>query len=412
MRKPLRLGLQFGCLVALSTGMTRAQESGISMPITISGGAMYTDRLQFENPSNSPATWGLRAVLYPQFKLGSHWFGYAALQLRGTPYFYYDAFDPEHEYYSNIMQAFIGYTARKGNTAVVIKAGMLSSAFGAFPLRYDDAENPLLDQPLSYITEIPLRTNQIPCGTTDLTHQFYGYVNNGCGGATGGGAGLTPVTLYSLPGAEVDISSGRLDGRFQLTSGSPANPRDISQTGQYLQWAAGGGYTIRQGFRVGVSGFRGPYLDQNVAPILPMGTTLRSFPASAIGIDGQWARGRVSATGEFQRFWFNSPNFSTAPSFTSGYGEVKTVITPHLFVAGRAGWLSPGRAADNSGVSVAEFASRLTAYELGAGYWLGRNELLKGSYEWMHIQGTPGTKTNVLGMQFVVRFNSLGWTFR
>jgi len=388
------------------------QESGISMPITVSGGALYSQRLQFANPSNSPATAGFRAVLYPTVKLGTHWFGYAAVQLRESPYFYYDAFFPEHEYYSTVMQAFIGYSMRKGNTAVVIKAGELASAFGAFPLRYDDTDNPLLDQPLSYITEIPLRTDQLPCGTNDLTHQNYGFVSNSCGGTPGGGAGLTPVTLYSLPGAQVDISSGRFDGRFQVTSGSPANPRDISQAGQYLQWAAGGGYTIRQGFRIGMSGFRGPYLNENLAAALPLGTTLRSFPASAIGVDGQWGHGRWSVNGEWQKFWFDSPNFSTAPGFTSGYGEVKTVITPHLFVAGRAGWLSPGSVRDLSGITSNEFAKRLTAYELGAGYWLGRNELLKGSYEWMHSEGGSGTRSNVVGVQFVVRFNSLGWTFR
>jgi hypothetical protein len=412
MKRRLRAASLTGLWLALATVPAMGQESGISMPITVSGGAMYTDRLQFANPSTSAATGGFRAVLYPTVKWGSHWFGYAAVQLRESPYFYYDAFFPEHEFYTTVMQAFIGYSLHKGNTSVVFKAGELTSAFGAFPLRYDDTDNPLLDQPLSYITEIPLRANQIPCGTADLTHQSYGYVNNGCGGAYGGGAGLTPVTLYSLPGAQVDISSGRFDGRFQVTSGSPANPRDISQLGQYAQWAAGGGYTIRQGFRVGMSGFRGPYLDPNVAPLLPVGSTLRSFPASGIGIDGQWAHGRFSVNGEWQRFWFDSPNFSTAPGFTSGYGEVKTVITPHLFVAGRAGWLSPGSAEDKTGASVGQFASRLTAYELGAGYWLGRNELLKGSYEWMHIQGVSGTKTNVLGMQFVVRFNSLGLTFR
>ena len=412
MSKHLQRAGWAGLCLGLGAVSAMGQESGVSMPITVSGGAMYTDRLQFANPSNSPATAGFRAVLYPTVKLGSHWFGYAAVQLRESPYFYYDAFFPNHQYDTTIMQAFIGYSIRKGNTAVVIKAGELSSAFGAFPLRYDDTDNPLLDQPLSYITEIPLRADQLPCGTADLTHQSYGYVGNACGGAAGAGAGLTPVTLYSIPGAQVDISTGPFDGRFQVTSGSPANPRDISQAGQYLQWAAGGGYTIRQGFRVGVSGFRGPYLDQNVAPLLPLGSTLRSFPASAISIDGQWARGRVSVNGEWQKFWFDSPNFATAPGFTSGYGEVKTVITPHLFVAGRAGWLKPGSVKDDSGITSSQFASTLQAYELAAGYWLGRNELLKGSYEWMHIEGVSGTKTNVLGMQFVVRFNSLGWTFR
>lgn len=387
-------------------------ESGISIPMTLSGGAFYSQRLQFEDPQGSPATAGFRAVLRLTIRMGSHWFAYGALQIRLAPYFYYDAFDPDHELYVDLLQAFIGYSVRRGNTAMVIKAGRLSSAFGAFPPRYDDADNPLLDQPLSYITEIPIRADQFPCGTADLLSQHYGFVANACGGAPGGGAGLVPATLYSLPGVEADFSLARFDARAQVTSGSPANPQSLTAAGKFAQWAAGGGYTVRQGFRVGVSGFRGPYLDDRLTPLLPAGTTLRSFPASAIGTDVQWARGRWSLSGELQRFWFDSPNFTVAPSIASGYAEVKRVLTPRFYLATRAGWLTGGSVVDKSGVSANQFASTLQSYEFAAGTWLGRNELLKASYEWLHPQGSTGTRDNVLGFEFVVRVNSLGWAFR
>ena len=45
-------------------------------------------------------------------------------------------------------------------------------------LRYDDAENPLLDQPLSYIQTLSLDYGQVPCGVNDLVSQHYGYVSN------------------------------------------------------------------------------------------------------------------------------------------------------------------------------------------------------------------------------------------
>jgi len=293
----------------------------------------------------------------------------------------------------------------------LIKAGQLSSAFGAFPLHYDDAENSLLDQPLGYITRLPLTTGQIPCGTNDLLRQHYGSVSNSCGGAPGRAPGLVPATLYGLPGFETDFSAGRLDARLQLTSGSPANPQTVGAAGQYLQWTAGGGYTIRHGFRAGVSGFRGPYLDRRLRPLLPAGTTLRDFPASAVGADVQWARGRWSASGEIQRFRFESPNFVMAPSITAGYVDLKVVLTPRLYVAGRPGWLSAGRVLDNKGISAHQFAGSLKSYEIAAGWWLSRNQLLKGSYEWLKIQGLTGSRTNVLGVQFVMTLHSLAWVF-
>jgi hypothetical protein len=141
-----------------------AQDSnfGISLPVTVSGGAMYTGRLQFQDPNGRPETGGIRTMLYPTVKLGSHWFGYAALQLRLSPYFYYDAYDPSHEWYTEVLQAYGGYSWRSEKTSLVIKAGRLTSAFGAFPLHYDDADNPLLDQPLSYIQTLTLRADQLP----------------------------------------------------------------------------------------------------------------------------------------------------------------------------------------------------------------------------------------------------------
>ena len=400
-------------LAALCTPLLRSQEStsGFSMPVTISAGAMYTQRLQLADPNDSAGSAGLRFMLYPTLQFGPHWFAYAAAQIRLSPYFYYDAYDADHEWYSDLIQAYIGYSQRWEKTSLVIKAGRLSSAFGSFPLRYDDAQNPLLDQPLSYIQTLTLRADGLPCGVKSLVMQGYGYAFNSCGGVGGPSEGLTPVTLYGLPGIEAELSSHRLDARLQITSGSPGSPQGWDRAGQYAQWTAGGGYTIRQGIRVGISGFRGPYLDPSVAALLPVGTGVRSFPASGLGIDAQWAHGRFSATAEWQRFWYDSPNFTVAPSVQSTYGEVKAVLTPRLFVAGRAGWLNSGGARDNQGVSVSQFAPNLASYELGAGFWLNRHQLVKTSYEWLDIQGFPGNRLNVLGVQLVTSFRPIDWAF-
>jgi hypothetical protein len=398
------------CSVLASTLLAQDSDGGISLPLTLSAGAMYTQRLQLENPSDSPFTAGARVSLYPTIKLGAHWFGYAAIDARLTPYLYYDAYDSDHQVYTNVIQALVGYSIRTEKTSVVIKAGKLASAFGSFPLRYDDAENPLLDQPLSYIQTLTLDYGQLPCGVKDLVSQYYGNVTNSCGGS-GSGPGLTPVTLYGLPGAQVEFSGYRLDARLQITDGSPGFPEPLSRAGEYAQWTAGAGYTIHQGFRVGFSAFRGPYLEPSLIGFLPAGTNLRNFPASAIGLDAQWARGRWSATGEWQRFQYDLPNFIVAPSVVSTYGELKAVITPRLFIAGRAGWMLPGGAADRTGASSAQFAPYVASYELGAGSWINRHQLLKASYEWLHIQNFPGRRLDVLGVQFVTTFHAYDRAF-
>ena len=413
MRRAAIFAIAFCCLTTVWAPVVHAQTSdfGIDVPITVSGGAMYSERLQLRDPSASAESAGFRGMLYPTLQLGKHWFAYSAFQVYYDPYFYYDAFSPGHEVETNVIQAFAGYSFTAKRASVVIKAGRLSTAFGSFPLHYDDAVNPLLDQPLSYIQTLTIRTDQLPCGTSDLKRQSYGFVINGCGGVSGGKSGLTPVTLYGLPAVEADMSLGRIDARLQLTSGSPMNPQRTTAVGDSLSWTAGAGYTIRQGFRVGVSGFRGPYLSPAVAVFLPDGTAVRDFPASAVGVDAQWAHGRWSLNGEVQRFEFTSPNFAVAPSLTSSYIEAKGIITPRVYAAVRTGWLRSGHVVDNAGVSADHFAPLLESYEISSGFWVRRNQLLKGSYEWLRPVGSPGTRLNVLGLEYVVTFHSLNWAF-
>jgi hypothetical protein len=409
----LRFAFCFAICGLLATpSPSQDASSGFSLPLTVSGGGMYSERLQLRDPTGSPATGGLRAMFYPTLKLGEHWFAYAAIQETLAPYFYYDAYNPDHLWSTKVIQGFVGYSWRAEKTSVVVKAGRLSSAFGSFPLRYDDAVNPLLDQPLSYIQSLTLRPDQIPCGVSDLLSQPYGSVSNFCGGPPGRQRGLTPVTLYGLPAIQAEVSGFGLDARLQITDGSPANPLWLDQAGQNVQWSVGAGYTIRQGFRIGMSAFRGPYLDGSLDALLPAGTKVHDFPATAAGIDVQWARGRWSAAGEWQRFRFDSPNFVVSPSINSTYAEVKTILTPRLFVAARPGWLSPGGAVDKQGISTSKFAPSIASYELAAGWWLNRHQLVKTSYEWLNIEHQPGTRFNVLGIQLVTTFRALDWPFR
>src|SRR5215471_8021993 len=53
-----------------------AQEAdfGVSVPLTITGGLLETDRAKSTDPSAASLTVGFRALVMPQLKLGSNWF--------------------------------------------------------------------------------------------------------------------------------------------------------------------------------------------------------------------------------------------------------------------------------------------------------------------------------------------------
>jgi hypothetical protein len=407
-------------LILAGAQAVAAEESsiGVAAPVTVTGGAVLTGRLratapEYENPTGDFAA-AFRTMLYPTIKLGSRWFAYGAIQVHSEPFAYYYLYYPEFEVEAEVLQAYVGYRRTGEKGALVVKAGRLTSAFGSFPLRYDDAANPLLDMPLPYGSYVPIRPDQLPCRVSDFTgarnHPTYAAFY--CSDPPREHWGMTPVTVYGLPGAEIDVSHGRVDARFQFTTSSPANPRGFLSNDRQPQWTAGGGFTIRQGLRVGASAYRGPFLDALVAGSLPRGTTVRDFPATGIGVDVQWARGRWSTGGEWQRFSFPYPGFRVSPVVSYGYGEAKATLLPRLYVAGRAGYRSHNRIADARKYSDGGFLPTVHTYDAALGYWVNPRQLVKVGYQWVHTAGGSPHRDNVLGVQFVTSVHSLSKALR
>ena len=357
---------------------------GIALPLTLSGGILDTGRAQSDEPSAPRLFAGFRLLARPEVKLGSHWYIYSALQLRSTPYFYQDAYNAGRHIDLDVLQGFLGYTRSWNQAALAIKLGKLSSAFGAFPLRYDDMANPLLDQPLAY-TYLLLQPSS-------SSAQAYG---------------LTPVTLYGLPAAEIDLSWRRLDTRLQLTNSNPYNPVGFFKSGQYPQWTGGGGYTLRQGLRVGISAYRGPWLVGSFSSLVPTDLSAKDFPASGVGADVQWARGRWSASGEWDRFVFDFPHLTNAPTLNFGYVELKMIINPRWYVAIRPNFQTDNHIVFGGVQSSATVFPNRQYYEAAIGFRPDRFQLLKVGYEWAKVENSQVNHDNVFGIQFVTTFNGL-----
>ena len=191
----------------------------------------------------------------------------------------------------------------------MVRAGQLSSAFGSFLLRYDDAVNPLTDMPLSY-----------------------GYY-------------YKPVTSYGLAGVQADVTRHKLDARVQWVNSSPANRRSLADKDQYANWASGVGLTITQGLRVGASAYRGPCLHRRNRYYFPGEARPRDLPASGVGIDAGWAKGHWNTMGELQ--WFTR-EYRAMPRSLSVQGRESSHAWPSLVRGGshqlhRLECVSPGQ---------------------------------------------------------------------
>jgi hypothetical protein len=400
------------------SGLSFGQEanSGFSVPVTITGEARASNGTDGLNTKD----WGFRAVAAPAFRFGSHWFAYAALDAHSSAYFPYEfGVDNDRLVRTELMQAFAGYTTQISRASILLKAGQMNTAFGLYPVEYDDAKTPLIDPPLAYATNLPVRPDQLPCGVNDILRQDYDAdLTYHCGGAQSERYGLTAATLYGLPAFEAEISLARFDGRVQITNSSPVNPHGLFSDSQYLQWSAGGGYAFRGGLHIGVSGFRGAYLDNNVRPWLPAGKLPRDYLATGIGIDARWSRGVWSAEGEWLHSSFELPGFVRGPSETAAYAELKRIISPRLFAAARVNSNFSGSMQDVSGVTATHAISPQQMYELTIGYRLNRQQLLKVGGTWSHYNAWrsgwywPPEDRYAFELQLVNSFTPLSKAFR
>jgi hypothetical protein len=352
--------MKCAALIFISCCGALAQEatSGVELSGTVSVEGVDTHQLNAAPRDGSDVAGGFRAVLYPVWKLSEHWSVSGAVQMYSRPYFYDQFTTQGYGIKTDILQATLNYSQYFDGGSVVLRAGELSSAFGSFLLRYDDAVNPLVDIPLTY-----------------------GYYYEG-------------VSTLGLTGAEADVTVGKVDARAQFVTSSAFNRRSPFDRDQYGNWAGGAGYTIKQGLRVGASMYRGPYLDRQFPYFFPGEAPPNQLPATAVGVDASWGQGPWNLYGEWQHFQMD---YHVIPNYIqqAEYLEARRTLHPRWYVAARAGHLTSSA------------ASGYQEYEFAVGYRPSRFELVKVDYEVERGPGIRGTLGNTLAVQLVTTFGPL-----
>jgi hypothetical protein len=336
--------------------LSQEATSGVDLRATLTAQAVASDELTEAPRSGAPMIAGERSVIYPTVKFDDHWFITAAAQLVTRPFYYSDLSTAGYGAKGALLQATLNYSRVSAKGSLLVRAGEMSTAFGSFLLRYDDVENPLVDLPIEY-----------------------GYY-------------YSAVSILPVAGAQIDGTRGKFDGRVEFANSSPANPRSLFAHDQYGNWAGGGGYTIRQGFRVGISSYRGPYLDRQYAYFFPGEENPNQLPARAVGVDANWAHRHTTAFVEAQRFVMP---YTKIPTFreSAGYAELRQVLGPRWFVAGRYG------------LSSCSATHKTNSMEASFGYRPDRFQLLKVGYEFEHYDVGTETGRNTLGIQFITTFH-------
>jgi hypothetical protein len=332
-------------------------ESGFELRSSVTAGSLYSHHLTEAPRDGAPMTGGFQALLYPTWKLNSHWAVSGAIQVHSRPYFPEEFTSQGYGVKTNILNANVSYAQFWSKGSLVVRAGQLTSAFGSFLLRYDPATNPLTG---------------VPAG--------YGYYGGG-------------VSIQGMAGAQVDGTIGPFDMRAQFTNSSPVNPRSVFDKDQYANWAGGAGYTILQGFRVGVSAYRGPYLNRQYRFYFPGEAPPRDLPSTGYGLDVQWGRGPWNVYGELAHFQMT---YKAIPTYNvhTGYAEVRRVLHPRWYAAARTGYSRPLRRPGSE------------SYEMAVGFRPNPSQVLKLGFTTEHYSGDP--LEHMVMIQFVTSFKAFG----
>lgn len=351
----------FVSLIVLCATAANAQEadSGFELRTTLSASSFYSQQLSTFPRDGAEVTGGFRAMLYPTWKLNSHWTISGAVQVHSRPYFAEEFTTQGYGVNGALLQLNLSYARYwSGNRSLVMRMGQMSSAFGAFLQRYDSADNSLIGIPSAY-----------------------GYY-------------YKPVTFLGLAGAQVDATVGKLDARAQFVNSSPANRRSVLDHDQYGNWAGGLGYTIRQGVRVGGSAYYGPYLHRQFTFYFPGEANPRDLPALGYGLDVEWGWQHWNVWGEVQRFEFD---YHAIPTVTEhlGYAEIRRVLNPRWYAAARVGYMR------------ANAFPGYESYEFAAGYRPMANQIIKFGYTVQRGETFPGTQGNIAAIEFVTSFRAL-----
>jgi hypothetical protein len=362
--KPTALLIALLAWIPSTVAQAQEADAGVDLRATLSG--QFAASSVFTQPSvaEAPASAGFRGVFYPTVKFSDRWAITAAWQLYTRPYFFESFSETDRGASGNILQASLNYSRVSTKGSLLVRVGELSTAFGSFLLRYDDADNPLANVPLPY-------------GYYSLSY---------------GSSYYAAVSSLAVAGAQIDATRGKFDGRAQFANSSPANPRSIFDHDQYGNWAGGGGYTIRQGLRIGVSGYRGPYLDRQSPFFRPGEANPSRLPAHALGVDSEWGHGHWNIQGEFQRFVLP---YTTMPTIRedAGYIEARRTLGPRWYAAARTGYSSANQSGNTE------------RFEFATGFRPNRFQLLKADYELDHrSSGTP-TNDNTFFLQYVTTFH-------
>jgi hypothetical protein len=292
--------------------------------------------------------------------------------------------------------------------AVDIQAGRVPPTFGAFGRRLYASDNPLIGYPLAYQYLTSLRPDALPWNADELLRmRARGWLSSYSIGDPEPAAGVPLVTAFRWDtGVQLHAASDLLDGTIAVTTGTVSNPR-LTDDNSAPQVAGRLSARPVAGLVLGASAARGPFFSSAAARGAVGDGRDRSFTQTALGADIEYSRGYYLVRAE--TIWSEwklprlaSPVIDTPLRALSTYVEGRYKIRPGLYVAARADHLGFSDVVGSAGPQ--SWDAPLTRIEVGGGYSLQRNLVVKMSVQHNTRDGGRVTSATLTSAQIVYWF--------
>ena len=271
-----------------------------------------------------------------------------------------------------------------------IQVGRVPPTFGAFARRTYANDNPLIGYPLAYQYLTSLRPDAVPASADELLRKRgLGWLVRYSLGEPAADRGVPLVSAFRWDtGVQAHATLGMLNATAAVTTGTVSNPL-VGDDNHGRQVAGRVELRPVAGLILGTSLARGPFVSQGASRAAVGDGHDAEFTQTAWGGDAEYSRDHYLVRLETIVSQWRMPVAPASPpqvALQSPLGAVSASVEgryklrPGFYVAAR--WDHLGFSEETSAVATLPWDAAVTRVEVGAGYSIQRNLLLKGSFQY------------------------------
>jgi hypothetical protein len=289
-----------------------------------------------------------------------------------------------------------------------IQAGRVPPTFGAFARRHYPYDNLLIGYPLGYQYLTSLRPDAVPANADELLGmRGRGWLSRFSVGNQTPDNGLPLVHAFRWDtGVQVHAASQRAEATVALTTGTLANPLvGDDNTGRQLA----GRVVVRPvaGLVAGVSAARGPFVTTDTLRTTGIDASSGDFTQTAWGADAEYSRGYYlvrfeTIVSDWRLPLLRTPEIDLPLRAVSNSIEGRYKIRPGLYAAARFDHLTFSQV--SGALRQDAWDAPVSRIEVGGGYSLQRNVVLKVAYQHNTRQTTRAGVADAGALQLVYWF--------